>query len=645
MITRKHFLITTVSAAAVAALSKDTEAVAAAPPPAGFVPLSPKRIAEIAALLPAAPHGFGPTCKTGRAEWDALRTHPAFVHVIENGEKRLTDPIPPWNNDLYLDYSRTGQRPPGEAMRGKRHAFLAPLVWAECLENKGRFVPKIETVLRELISEPTWTLPAHDAKLESFHGSQYFVDLGAATAGGEVAQALYLLQGVLDPAVTQAVMNTLEKFIFAPLRASYRTGNGHWWMTATSNWNSVCLQGVTCAALFVLPDRNDRAFFVAGAEQYSRNSVDGFLADGWCTEGLGYYNYGFGRYLIMREALWQATSGKLDLFAPPKIRKIATFAPRLEIQNGQWPAIADCRFDTKADKPILAYCSRVLGLGLTAYEKADYAGPGDLVMGSLETFPNSATRAASNAPAAPPIGIRSYFDAAGVLIVRPAVGSANRMAAALKGGSNHETHNHNDVGSFTLVVGDEPLVGDPGGPYAYTNKSFSAERYTAFKLFSSYGHPVPLVGGKAQRPGEETDARIIKTDFTETADTFAMDISPAYPPGAVAKLERTFHYERGGAGSLRVEDAFAFPRNAPQAFGIGLTTHGQCRQTAPDTLVFSRGKESVTAVIVVPEGAGGFTVSSEIIEENCVPFTRIGLHLVNPLASGKVTVTFGPQAA
>ena len=42
-----------------------------------------------------------------------------------------------------------------------------------------------------------------------------------------------------------------------------------WWFTVTNNWNSVCLAGVTGAALTLLADKEERAYFVAAAEKYN----------------------------------------------------------------------------------------------------------------------------------------------------------------------------------------------------------------------------------------------------------------------------------------------------------------------------------------------------------------------------------------
>ena len=68
-------------------------------------------------------------------------------------------------------------------------------------------------------------------------------------------------------------------------------------------------------------------------------------------KGLGYYDYGFGNYIVLRETLWQATGGKVDLFVDPKVRQVATYGPRLEIENGVWPchrglSVRDARWTT-----------------------------------------------------------------------------------------------------------------------------------------------------------------------------------------------------------------------------------------------------------------------------------------------------------
>jgi uncharacterized protein YfaT (DUF1175 family) len=75
------------------------------------------------------------------------------------------------------------------------------------------------------------------------------------------------------------------------------------WLWATHNWNAVCLAGTVGTALAVVESSRDRAWFVAVAEERIRSFLRGFTPDGYCSEGLGYWNYGFGHYVWLGEML------------------------------------------------------------------------------------------------------------------------------------------------------------------------------------------------------------------------------------------------------------------------------------------------------------------------------------------------------
>ena len=83
-----------------------------------------------------------------------------------------------------------------------------------------------------------------------------------------------------------------------------------WWLSSTNNWNAVCLAGVTGAALATVESRRDRAFFAAAAEENIQSYLRGFTPDGYCSEGVGYWNYGFGHYMMLAETLRQASGGR-----------------------------------------------------------------------------------------------------------------------------------------------------------------------------------------------------------------------------------------------------------------------------------------------------------------------------------------------
>ena len=91
-------------------------------------------------------------------------------------------------------------------MINRRKSRLFYLVWAECLENSGKYIPAIEYTLRELISHPSWVLPAHDRKLDNFYGRRYHVDLVASLFAQDLGQVLYMLDDKLSSAVKRAVV-------------------------------------------------------------------------------------------------------------------------------------------------------------------------------------------------------------------------------------------------------------------------------------------------------------------------------------------------------------------------------------------------------------------------------------------------------
>lgn len=76
---------------------------------AGGVQLDADRVSQIRAWLPPQPSGVGRPI-SDRASWDRLSRHPSFHSVIPRAESMARDPVPALPDDLYLDYSRTGNR-------------------------------------------------------------------------------------------------------------------------------------------------------------------------------------------------------------------------------------------------------------------------------------------------------------------------------------------------------------------------------------------------------------------------------------------------------------------------------------------------------------------------------------------------------
>jgi len=609
--------------------------------PAAAQEIDKSRVAEVAGLLSEKPAGFGVPIGN-RSNWRELSGHESFAGEVSDAERLLSEPIPDQPDDLYLEFSLTGNRTRWQRVSGQRRGRIPTFAVAECLENKGRFLPAFEEIVRVLCSERTWVMPAHDAKLTNFRGETVDIDLGSSALAWSLATADYLLADKLSPDIRRLIRENLDRRIFQPYRdMAFGKREKNWWMTGTNNWNAVCLAGVTGSALAVIDSRDDRAFFVAAAEHYSKNFLEGFTDDGYCSEGLGYWNYGFGYYVMLSEMIHQGTGGKIDLLADGKAKQAATFGLKIEIINGVYPAFADCSISAEPSSRLMYFVSRRLGLGLRRWEQIDLiSAGGSLYESMMYSFPNSAsgTPPVPNSSEGP--GIRSWFDQAGILICRPAPNSTSRLGVALKGGHNNEHHNHNDVGSFVVVLGNRPLLLDPGGE-VYTARTFSGRRYES-NVLNSFGHPVPLVASKLQRTGSQARARVVSHSFTENTDTLVLDISSAYDVPELKKLERTFVYSRLGAGSLSVTDEVAFSK--PCEFGTALVTFEKW-QELPDASLKIYDQTEALHVNITATGAD-FKIGPETIHEDLSARkepTRLGINLTQPVTDAVIRVTLTPQ--
>jgi hypothetical protein len=601
-----------------------------------LAPVDRIRVKEIIPMLSPGPKGFGEPC-ADRKRWERLKATGKFDKLLQEADRMLIQKIPPYDEALYMGFFTKGDSQSGKDLLAKRIRYLVSLVWAECIENQGKYMTGIESTLKDLITQKTWVNPRNYSE-KNFDG---LVELSTASYAHNIAQTLYLLGDKLSPEIRKASIDALYQRAFNPILRTFETQNkDHGWLVGTNNWNAVCLAGVTGAALTVIENAEERAVFVTIAERYIKNFVAGFLDDGYCTEGLGYFNYGFGNYIVLREKILQATNGKIDLFKDnPRISAIAWFLPNMEIINDVYPAIADCRLNTKPSGSILQYMSKTLGMGLKKYESMSFEGSTqNLVDDIMYIFPNSTVQPGNlKSTVSQQSRLYSYFQNAGVLTVRPEKDHKHALGVNIKGGSNNEHHNHNDLGSFTIVVGNEVMAGDPGS-IPYTAKTFSDERYS-YKSLGSYGHPVALIAGKEQRTGAEAQAKILGTDFTPNKDIIRMDLSSAYEVPELKKLTREFSYFRSKNEKLQISDEFEF--SSPQLFETALITRLKWRQISANQLILEGKNENLQVTVTSPNG--GFSIKSEDInEENGIPYTRLGLRLDKPVRSGVFNITFIP---
>ena len=179
---------------------------------------------------------------------------------------------------------------------------------------------------------------------------------------------------------------------------------------------------------------------------------------------------------------------------------------------------------------------------------------------------------------------------------------------AAKGGFNNESHNHNDVGTFSLYVQTIPVLID-AGVGTYTRQTFSSERYSIWTMQSNY-HNLPMINGVPQRFGQEYKA----TDVVcrEKQRFFSADIATAYPEeAAVDSWVRS--YKLGGR-QLTITDRFSL-KEVKAANQVNFLTWGQVDITVPGKVVIEVLGQRVTL-----EYPQRFKASLETVE---LPDTRL----------------------
>lgn len=324
----------------------------------------------------------------------------------------------------------------------------------------------------------------------------------------------------------------------------------------------------------------------------------------------------------------------MDLFRDPKTRAVALYGLRIQMADRLAPPYADCHTGSRPDEWYVRYCNIVMGLGVRGYDPPLGIRGRGLVNDCMDAFPNTAARPAA-AAGENTLGLRTFFDQAGVLISRPGPNGPCRLTASIKAGGNGN-HSHNDIGSFVIQLGREFMAGEPGGPKRYTAKTFSAQRYE-IGVISAFGHPVPVLAGQEQLVAVKVHPKVLATKFTDAQDVMVIDMAPAYAVSGLTKFTRTFQFSRAGQGRVSIEDSIAF--SSPQDIEMALPTAGAWQKSGDNAFHIEMGGEKIRVDVQTPDG---FDVAAADIEESSPAATRIGMKLKRPVQSTTLRMTFMP---
>ncbi len=572
-----------------------------------------------------------------RIFWNGAVDATLRKQMIDQGERVFSASPDMPGEELYMEYVRTGIRTGYEKAYGDYRAAMNRLAMAACVSGEEKYVRKLEAMLIPLCRQITWILPAHDVGLKNWKKQIVNIDLVSSAVGWQLALMRQVFRSHFRQETLAMLDRELERRIVAPFERMLCGKQPPHWLRSKNNWNIVCLANVagTLLGADLTPER--RRKLLEGVIRNSNHFLIGFGKDGYCSEGMSYWSYGFGHYLMLSLLLFKATDGEMNLMDRPQACLAAEYPEKIRISDTLFPAFSDCTLDIGLPKVWIGVRDYLMKRSSPFRNAVRLHSRSTLTeVALLLKFP--ADKASGTVPKAelPPF---SEFPDAGIFVMRPLSGTETRLAAAVKGGSNDEFHNHNDVGSYVLAVdGNVSVAVDPGAEH-YDGRSFSARRYES-RLNNSFGHSVPRINGQLQIAGKDTDSKVLKKHLSDTDVEIVFDIRKAYRQiDSIRKLERTFRYSRIGSGTFEVADTVSL--SEPGTFETAVITFGTWKQTAPDRLLLTcRGKN---VAVTVDTGGNPFRVSSEEIRENIRwkenPH-RIAITLAEPVKEARIRLTF-----
>ncbi len=475
------------------------------------------------------------------------------------------EPLPELTDELYGDFHKTGRRLPFENVYFERRRRLArSAVWLLVSPSEDPLRGKHEADLlekfRDIFEEVSWALPASTGWKDNDHSGKepMTIDLFCAETANLMAEMLDVFGEIIPTDLQGRIRERLHHAIFENyLQQDF------FWPDSDHNWNAVCHQGVVGAALSQVDDPLLLAKILHRMSFKLPKFLGGFTADGGCSEGPGYWGYGFGWFSVLNEQLETRTQGELSLFeGNPHIREIALYGPRTVLAGGNLVNFSDCVPTGGQRHSLLYYLADRLrekdcllsaqeNLRRLVSEGVDWPGERTDVFYLLRTL-------LTCPPELPPSGSEltrdSFLPDLAVMVARGADADGNLWEFAAKGGNNGEHHNHNDCGSFLLNLNGVRVIREIGAP-EYNKAFFGPERYSSLEA-RSLGHSVPLVNGFEQPPRSENAAEVLLATHGDDRVEYVLDLTKCYPAEAgCLKLIRTFVFEKL-AGRLTVTDAF-----------------------------------------------------------------------------------------
>lgn len=498
---------------------------------------------------------------TDRSGWNKL-TDSRQDFLIKEGEKYLKYKWQVVPASTYIDYKRTGDRQSMQTPQNENNKAIASLLLAELAEGKGRFIDQLINGVFQSCEMTSWVLSAHvvvqKTRSSLPNHNEQIIDLVSGDMGSLLSWVYYFMKDEFDkvePYVSERLRLEIQNKILTP----YLERNDYWWMalnenrknTLVNNWNPWCNSNVLQCFLLLENDPE----VLAKAVYKSMRSVDKFInyvkEDGACEEGPAYWGHAAGKLYDYLQVLSDGTGGQVSLFNEPLVKKMGEYISRSYVGNDWVVNFADASARMEMDSELIYRYGKAVNSDemkqFAAYIKVQnsnvaVAATRDMLRNLENLYVSEGLKnevAGHNNP------IYTYYPQTEFCYIKK-----ENVFLAAKGGFNDESHNHNDVGTFSLYINNNPIFID-AGVGTYTRQTFSGERYSIWSMQSDY-HNLPRINGYSQAYGKKYKAK--NTRLNEKQSKFTIDIAKAYPDEAsVNKWERSYQLKNK---EIVIEDIF-----------------------------------------------------------------------------------------
>lgn len=480
-----------------------------------------------------------------RKEWEELDA-PLRKIILDAAKEYRKLEYPALKATDFMEYYRSGSRVAYETPYFIRRHALSTLVLAYCLEPDEIRLDQIINGIWCICEESTWAVPAHNFIYEPElingertlpDGDLPILDIFTGETGMLLSMTYYLLKEELDrvePLVCKRIQSEVRKRVVEPFLSRY----DYWWMGYSdrrdiNNWGPWCVMNCVISTLFCETEDSRRKRAIVRSMDMMEYYLKGIKPDGGCDEGATYWGRACGMLLEGLNLIYEATDGEVSAYEEEKLVNFTDYIRKLYIGGDYVVNFADgsARCNPAAEIIYTAgsrmKSQRLMDFGAYCYEYQLQKGIFPILSLSRAMASIQKHKEMMEAAGEARFEREDYIDSLEIMAARQYEAAGQGLFLCIKGGSNGDSHNHNDVGNFVCYYDGNPILVDVGVE-TYRKESFGSGRYNIWTMQSQY-HNLPTIDGIMQKEGGEYCSGNVKHISEVTCSSFACDLQGAYP--------------------------------------------------------------------------------------------------------------------